>query len=112
MPNEKDNFIEELIDAMSKQFGDAVKGVWVYAEDLCPACHVNDISEFYVKGQRAVSINAFMYRVKGVMIAYLLCGDCAEQIHASTPYKKTSLHANIETTLIQAYERYLASMDA
>ena len=112
MPNEKDDFIEGLIDMMAMHFGNAVKGVWVYAEDICPGCHVNDISEFYVKGQRAVSINAFMYRAKGVMIAYLLCGDCAKQVTANTSLKETPLHAEIEATLIQAYERYMASMDA
>ncbi len=65
-----------------------------------------------LKGQRAVSINGFMYRDKSVLIAYFLCGECAKKIHANPVYAKTPLHRAIEECLKAAYQRYLAELDA
>ena len=97
---------------LSAQFGNSVQGYWVYVDDLCPGCRVNDIGEFYMKGQRAVSINGYIYRARGILIAYLLCGDCAMQVIANSTKKNLPVHGTIEETLSKAYERYLRSLNA
>jgi hypothetical protein len=53
-----------------------------------------------------------MYRKRGIIIAYFLCGDCATAILAHTVYEKTSRHEAIEANLVSAYERHIGSMDA
>ena len=97
------------------QFGDAVKSFWFYDGDLCPACAQRPIEVMTYQGQEALSLNAFIYRERGVLIGYLLCGSCATTIHQSAqknPYTQTPLHAGIERNLIKAYQRYMSSLDA
>jgi hypothetical protein len=68
-----------------------------------------------IKGQEGLPINAFIYRPRGVLIGYFLCGTCARFIHseaAENPFKETPLHADIERNLIDAYNRHLMSLDA
>ncbi len=112
MSHKKELFVDEIIEMFKAQFGNSVQGYWVYSEDLCPGCQVNDIGDFYIKGQRQVSINGYMYRARGILIAYLLCGDCAKQVIANSTQKNLPVHETIEKTLAKAYERYLRSMNA
>ncbi len=96
------------------QFGDAIKGFWFYDGDACPGCGF-PVEEMTYKGQRALSLNAFIYRPRGILIGYLLCGQCAKQIFQAVernPGVQTPLHAVIEQNLITAYQRYLAAQDA
>ncbi|MCB0062138.1 MAG: nucleotidyltransferase domain-containing protein, partial [Caldilineaceae bacterium] len=65
---------------------------------------------FDKKGQDALSLNAFIYRARGVLIGYFLCGQCAAKIHeaaAINPGKQIPLHTVIERNLVQAYRRHL-----
>ncbi|MDO8755480.1 MAG: hypothetical protein Q7J80_16405 [Anaerolineales bacterium] len=110
---------DELMKAMFEhgkaQFGSAVKSFWFYDGDLCPACFQREIGLVKFKGKDALAINAFIYRERGVLIGYLLCGTCAEYIHAEAkknPYKQTPMHADIETNLIAAYHKHLMSLNA
>jgi hypothetical protein len=50
------------------QFGNAVKSFWFYEGDLCPGCLMRPISVIKMKGEKAVAINAFIYRPRGVLI--------------------------------------------
>jgi len=114
MRNEEEEFsefIDSIIAQMRAHFGDAVKAYWVHAEPLCPGCMVQPIDAITYKGKRAMSINAFMYRERGVMIAYFLCSDCANTVIAAKN-GPTELHKSIEENLKNAYNRYLASQDA
>ena len=91
------------------QFGDAVKGFWFYEDDPCPGCG-REIDAAKVKGQRGLSLNAFIYRERGILIGYFLCGRCAEKIFRAAerkPGKQTPLHAKIEENLVKAYRRHL-----
>jgi hypothetical protein len=66
------------------------------------------------KGEEALSVNAFIYRGRGVLISYVLCGRCGEYIFAEAeknPYRQTPLHLMIEQNLSMAYERYRASVE-
>lgn len=112
MAENKEKFANDIIDMMSAQFGKAVKSYWVYIDDLCPGCCVNDIGIFYLKGKEAICINGFMYRDKGVLISYMLCRDCAKIVLKATPDKPSPVHTTIETTLKAAYNRYISSLDA
>ena len=112
MSKSKENSIESIMRAMRAQYGEAAKSYWVYAEELCPCCQVNSIDNFFEKDVRLVSINAFMYREKSVLISYFLCGDCAKKIHALIVYQRSPLHVAIETTLIKAYKQYLTTLQA
>lgn len=110
---------DELMKAMfehgKRQFGSAVKSFWFYDGDLCPACFQREINAMKFKGKDALAINAFIYRERGVLIGYLLCGTCAKYIHEEArknPYKQTPLHADIERNLTDAYHRHLMSLDA
>ena len=68
-----------------------------------------------IKGKEGLPINAFIYRARGVLTGYFLCGKCAGFIHsevAKNPFKQTPLHDDIEKNLINAYNRHLISLDA
>ncbi len=96
------------------QFGDAMKGFWLYDGDLCPACMQNPLGVVNFKGKEALSINGFMYRERGVLIGYFLCEICTLFIHEQSqkhPYQETPLHAKIEENLRNAYHGYLASLN-
>lgn len=101
---------EEIISMMKAQFGDAAKAYWFYDDELCPCCRKRPGGEMMYKNQKAVSINAFMYRERGVMIAYLLCGQCAEQIMETSPTEPTSMHKAIEINLVNRYLKYVNSL--
>ena len=98
---------EAILDVMKAQFGDAAKAYWVYDGDLCPCCLKRKIDEMMYEGKKALSINAFMYRERGVLIAYMLCGQCATDIMAQSKNGPTSMHKSIEANLINAYLRHL-----
>ncbi len=96
------------------QFGDAVKSQWLYDGETCPGCG-REIDAVKWQGEEAMSLNAFIHRKPGVLIGYLLCGRCGEQVMRAgqSPLKREiPLHSKIEQTLIQAYERYIRSLDA
>ncbi len=98
-----------------KQWGEAVKSFWLYDGDLCPGCLACPVGTVKIKGQEGIPINAFIYRPRGVLIGYFLCGKCASFIHreaAKNPFKQTSLHADIEKNLIEGYHKHLMSLDA
>jgi hypothetical protein len=67
------------------------------------------------KGKEAMSINAFIYRARGILIGYFLCGLCAAFIFEQSekrPGVETPLHDKIEMNLIAAYHKHLASLNA
>ena len=110
-----DQALSTLFQQAKRQFGDSIKAFWFYDGDLCPACLARPIDETHYKGERALSINAFIYRPRGVLIGYFLCNTCANYIMnsaAKTPGKQTALHADIERNLAEAYHKHLASLDA
>jgi len=97
-----------------KQFGNAIKSFWFHDEDACPACG-RKVDAMNHKGKDALSINAFIYRKRGVLIGYLLCGRCATKLHREAqrnPGQQTSQHATIEENLANAYLKHMNSMDA
>ncbi len=109
-----DKLLEMMIAQGQAQFGDAMKGFWFHGSERCPACG-GEIDEMEVKGERALSLNGFMYRKRGILIGYFLCGKCAGEIFAASqraPMQQTPLHEIIEMNLGAAYEHYLNSMDA
>lgn len=107
MRNKKLDSAEAILELMKAQFGDAAKVCWVYDGDLCPCCLKREVDLMEYNGKEALSINAFMYRERGVLIAYLLCGQCAMEIMAKSKNGPTSMHTSIETNLINAYLRHL-----
>ena len=111
---EEDNFAEEMLAMMMAQYGDAAEAYWFYEHALCPCCQTNPIDFMTYEGKKTLSINGFMYRARGVLIGYLLCGPCATSIMvlAKLGPKTTKKHQAIEATLIDAYEKYINSLDA
>lgn len=102
-------FLEPLFRQAQMQFGDAIKSRWFHDGDGCPGC-LREIDAMKFKGKDALSLNAFIFREHGVLIAYLLCGKCAKKIFKAAernPYSQTPLHAKIEKNLKQAFLRHL-----
>jgi hypothetical protein len=107
MKSKKKDFAEGILEMMKAQFGDAAKVCWVYDGDLCPCCMKRQADLMKYDGKDALSINAFMYRERGVLIAYILCGQCAMDIIELSKNGPTPMHKSIETNLINAYLRQL-----
>ena len=102
MNNEISEALEMLFRQAQMQFGSAIKSKWFHSEDGCPGCG-KAISKLKHKGTDAISLNAFIYREHGVLIAYMLCGKCGKKvINAKTD---TPLHSAIEATLKRSYLR-------
>ena len=110
-----DKLLSAMFAQARAQFGNAVKSFWFYEGDLCPGCLMRPISVIKMKGEKAVAINAFIYRPRGVLIGYFLCQVCANYIFEEArknPYKQTPLHTDIEQNLITAYRKHLSSLEA
>ncbi len=111
----QDELLRQLFTQAKAQFGDVIKSFWFYDGDLCPACDQRSIGVVKFKGKDALAINAFIYRERGVLIGYFLCGTCAKHIFKeaqNNQYHQTPLHADIERNLIAAYHKHLSSLDA
>jgi hypothetical protein len=107
--NEIHELLEQLFRQAKMQFGPAVKSRWLYDRDGCPGCG-REIDAFKFKKKKSLSLNAFIYREHGVLIAYLLCGKCANYIlkeSQTNPFGQTELHNEIEKNLKAAYVRHL-----
>jgi hypothetical protein len=105
--------ITEMLDQLFIQsqirFGSALKSRWMYDGDNCPGCG-REVKAMKFKGKDSVSLNAFIFREHGVLIAYLLCGKCATYIFKQSekdPYSQTELHVEIEKNLKQAFVKQL-----
>jgi hypothetical protein len=112
MPSDNDAFFANILSMFKAHFGSAAKAYWVYDGDLCPCCLMRPVDVMRYQGKEALSVNAFMYRDRGALIAYLLCGECAEHIMTHANSKPTSLHGAIEKNLAAAYLQHLNSLDA
>lgn len=100
--------LDMLFSQAQRQFGSAVRSRWIHTEDDCPGCG-NGMSKTRFKGKSLLSLNAFIFREHGVLIAYLLCGKCAGQIFKGGKSEPTGarlpLHDDIEKTLKATYLR-------
>ena len=106
--------LSKMFALAKAQFGSAVKSQWFYVDNGCPGCG-RAVGAMKFKGEDTLSLNAFIYRPRGVLIGYLLCERCAKHVLAAgqrKPAVQTPLHATIEQTLIKAYQRYITSLDA
>jgi len=117
-PDKNSTTAEDVLKMMyaqgKAQFGEVMKGFWLYDGDLCPACLRNSAGEVNFQGEKALSINGFMYRERGILIGYFLCEICTLFIHEHAqkhPYQETPLHSKIETNLKESYQRYLSSLN-
>jgi hypothetical protein len=117
--SESQTYAHEVLKGLLKQaqtqFGKAVKGFWFYDGELCPGCLQSEINTVDFKGEEALSLNAFIYRERGILIGYFLCRFCAAYIFEQTdkhPGVDTPLHRKIEKNLIAAYHKHLDSLDA
>ena len=104
----KKNDIAELMDTLFLQakirFGRAIKVTTFHDRDECPGCG-GKISTGKHKGQDTISLNTFIFREHGMLIAYLLCGKCGKKVIKATT--DTPLHAEIENNLKKAYLSHL-----
>ena len=103
------DLLEQLFRQAQMQFGSAIKSRWLYDGDNCPGCG-GKIDTVKWKKKKALSLNAFIYRDHGVLIAYLLCGKCANSIFKESekdPYSQTELHSEIEKNLKHAFVKHL-----
>lgn len=105
------DLLEQLFQQAKMQFGSVIRSRWFYDGDGCPGCG-SEISAMKFKKKQALSLNAFIYRDHGVLIAYLLCGKCAKYIFDESgkdPFSDTPLplHTEIEKNLKKAYVRHL-----
>jgi hypothetical protein len=101
--------LAKLFAQAQMQFGKAIKTYRFHDEETCPGCG-RKVDLMQVKGENALSLNAFIYRERGVLIGYLLCSRCAKQVFRDNkrhPGQETSLHSTIEQNLVKAYLRSL-----
>lgn len=110
MSKKKEKSFEDILGMMKAQFGHVAKAFWVYDDDLCPCCTKNGIDPMIYEGKQAMSLNFFMYRERGVLIAYALCSTCAAEIMAKQKNVAPSMHQSIEKNLIGGYLGYLNSL--
>ncbi len=111
---EVDELLGRFFAQAKAQFGDAVKSYWFYDGNLCPACNQRPLGTIKYNNKDALSLNAFIYRERGVLIGYFLCEKCARQIFRDAqknPYTQTAVHAEIERNLILAYRAHLGRMN-
>ncbi len=109
-----DQAMIEMFAQMHAHFGKAVKGYWFYDSEMCPGCG-RRVDAMQYKGNEAVSLNAFIYRKRGILIGYLLCNRCANEIHRAAekrPGVQIARHDIIEKTLSTAYEAHMNRLDA
>jgi hypothetical protein len=107
--NEISELFDQLFNQAKIQFGSAIKSRWFYDGDGCPGCG-HAIKGMKWKGKNALSLNAFIFREHGVLIAYLLCGKCARYIFRqadASPINETPLHTEIEKNLKKAFVKHL-----
>jgi hypothetical protein len=109
----KNNEIEDLLDQLFRQaqmqFGAAIKGRWMHDGDGCPGC-TKEITVTKWKKRDALSLNAFIFREHAVLIAYVLCGKCANHIFRESeknPHRKLAIHDEIEKNLKHAFLAHL-----
>jgi hypothetical protein len=101
--------LEQLFRMAQRQFGTAVKGHWLHDGDGCPGCG-REIDALKYKGKDSLSLNAFIFREHGVLIAYLLCSKCVKYIMKKSkkdPVGTTPLHLKIEKNLKEAFIKHL-----
>ncbi|HEY85722.1 MAG TPA: hypothetical protein G4N96_11505 [Chloroflexi bacterium] len=106
--------LAKLYSQARAQFGSVIKSYWFNDGDPCPGCG-GKVDAMKVKGEDALSISAFIYRERGVLIGYILCSRCTKRVFKAAkrnPGKQTSLHTAIEMNLVKAYKKHMASMDA
>ncbi len=97
--------MEMIFHKAQMQFGQAaIKGRWFHDGDGCPGCG-GQINYFKLKKKNLLSINAFIFREHGVVIAYLLCGKCGQEVIKAK--SDTPLHGEIEKNLKQAFLKHL-----
>lgn len=107
--NEMHEILDQLFRQAQMQFGSAVKSRWLHDGDACPGCG-KEVGVMKFKKKKALSLNAFIYREHGVLIAYMLCGKCANHIFKeaeTNPHGQLPIHDEIEKNLKQAYVRHL-----
>ena len=107
--NEIADSLDQLFRQAQMQFGSAVKSRWFHDGEGCPGCG-SKIGTMKFKKKKALSLNAFIFREHGVLIAYLLCGKCARHIFKESetnPFGKLAVHDEIEKNLKQAFLRHL-----
>lgn len=103
------DLLEMIFRQSQMQFGSAIKSRWLHDGDDCPGCG-REVKAMKFKGKNALSLNAFIFREHGVLIAYLLCGKCARYVlreSKANPFGQTPLHTEIEKTLKTAFLKHL-----
>lgn len=103
------DLLEQLFRQSKMQFGAAIRSRWLHDGEGCPGCG-REIDAVKFKKKKMLSLNAFIFREHGVLIAYLLCGKCARYIideSKRNPYATTPLHFEIEKNLKQAFIKHL-----
>lgn len=106
---ELENLLDQLFRQAQWQFGSAVKGRWFHDGDSCPGCG-KEVTVTKWKKQDALSLNAFIFREHGVLIAYVLCGKCAGHIFRNAqknPHGQLPIHEVIERNLKDAFVKHL-----
>jgi hypothetical protein len=101
--------LEQLFRMAQRQFGSAVKSRWLHDGDGCPGCG-REIDGVKLRGRDMLSLNAFIFREHGVLIAYLLCGKCVKYIIKKSkkdPVGTTPLHVKIERNLKEAFLKHM-----
>jgi predicted RNA-binding Zn-ribbon protein involved in translation (DUF1610 family) len=114
MEDAVESMLIQMFAQAHAQFGKAIKAYWFYDKDPCPGCG-RKVDAMRHKEGRALSLNGYIYRKRGVLIGYFLCARCANEIHRSAkrqPGVQIGRHDTIEATLDQAYEAHMNSMDA
>ncbi len=108
--------LKEALRQSRIRFGEELRGFWFYDGDLCPGCSQPlELDKMNFKGGGTLSLNAFAYHERGILIGYFLCRFCAAYIFEQNdrrPGVETPLHKTIEENLIAAYHKHLQSLNA
>ena len=107
--DEINDLLNMLFRQAQMQFAGAVRSRWFHDGDGCPGCG-KELGVVKYKKKKALSLNAFIFREHGVLIAYMLCSRCANYVireSEENPLGQTALHAVIEKNLKENYLKHL-----
>ncbi|MBI4787086.1 MAG: hypothetical protein HY782_08580 [Chloroflexi bacterium] len=103
--------LAKMLALCQAQYGDAIKTYWFHNAELCPCCGKRRVAPFKYKHKDALSLNAFIYRAKGVLIGYTLCGICAADVLNPSNKRQAMMHDRIEKNLVEAYHKHMSHVN-
>ena len=101
---------DKMVALYRRQYGHLFTTTWWYESEWCPCCGRRPVGLWAnPEGQTALSLNGWIYRERQVLIGYLLCRRCVEDLTRASPAQEITMHRQIEGRLRAAYQQALGA---